>query len=327
MPNPQIVARLRREYKLLKPALNERARRLWAAIEANEVGTGGNSAVADVTGLSRMTINKGKSELKTLQSRRLPPNRIRQPGGGRPRITKQMKRALEGLIIGTSRGKAREPLMWTLDSTRMLAEELKTQKHQVSYRTVAALLSAEGYTISGKRQGKVRGKVGGKSENRAELFKALNQHVKDFQKSGQPVISVGMKSKKADGLQNIQDSRGWIGVGIRRSTADLALDVIRCWWKQLGRAQFPRAKKLLVVTASGGSDLGHFEAALEKLGQELGVTVAVCSLPRGTSKWSRIEQRLLSFIVHQKRQSGPLTGLQAVVEVIGRPRKQAGLRS
>jgi hypothetical protein len=74
------------KYITLKPLLDERARRLWAAVEARSLGRGGIIRVAEATGLARATIRAGLKELDRpisdddgpLSSRRLRP-----PGGGR----------------------------------------------------------------------------------------------------------------------------------------------------------------------------------------------------------------------------------------------------
>jgi hypothetical protein len=44
------------KFAILSPLLDERARRLWAAVEARAIGRGGISQVAEATRLSRATI-------------------------------------------------------------------------------------------------------------------------------------------------------------------------------------------------------------------------------------------------------------------------------
>ena len=67
--------------------LDERQRRLFAGLLAMRRGHGGILAVAEITGLSRTTIRRGRAELRrgvgsTLQ-------RIRKPGGGRKLLEKK----------------------------------------------------------------------------------------------------------------------------------------------------------------------------------------------------------------------------------------------
>ena len=57
------VQSIKAKYISLEPVLDERARRLWAAAEARAIGWGGITRVAEATGLSRVTIRAGLSEL------------------------------------------------------------------------------------------------------------------------------------------------------------------------------------------------------------------------------------------------------------------------
>ena len=109
MQDAQIIARIRRKFRQLQGALNERSRRLWAASEALEIGWGGVTAVAEATRVSQTTVRAGIAELKTPRRGKaaLPPERIRRTGGGRRRAIlndPQLLPALDGLVEPTSRG-------------------------------------------------------------------------------------------------------------------------------------------------------------------------------------------------------------------------------
>src|SRR5213080_2806759 len=80
------IEAVRTKYDLLLPLMTERLRRQWAACEAQTLGRGGLTLVAQATGLSRTTIWSGLRELKQRVERPhddLPPERVRGPGGGR----------------------------------------------------------------------------------------------------------------------------------------------------------------------------------------------------------------------------------------------------
>ena len=51
------------KFNVLRPLLDERTRRLWAAAEARAIGRGGIARVAEATGLSRGTVRAGVREL------------------------------------------------------------------------------------------------------------------------------------------------------------------------------------------------------------------------------------------------------------------------
>jgi hypothetical protein len=55
---------VRTKYELLRPLMDERMRRQWAASEALALKRGGVTVVAKATGLSRTTIGQGMRELR-----------------------------------------------------------------------------------------------------------------------------------------------------------------------------------------------------------------------------------------------------------------------
>jgi len=100
---------LREKVARLWPHLDERARRLFAASEARELGHGGVTAVSRVCGLSRVTITKGMRELDEPP---LPAGRVRRAGAGRPRIEvsdPELVERLDILVEPLSRGAPESP--------------------------------------------------------------------------------------------------------------------------------------------------------------------------------------------------------------------------
>ena len=67
--------------------LDERSRRLFAGIVARQRGYGGIQLVAEITGLSRVTIRRGVRESERGQA--ISSDRVRRPGGGRKRVEKK----------------------------------------------------------------------------------------------------------------------------------------------------------------------------------------------------------------------------------------------
>ena len=66
-------------------SLNERQRRHFAALEAQELGHGGIKQVSEAFGISVVTIREGISEL--IANEQLAPGRIRKEGGGRKKTS------------------------------------------------------------------------------------------------------------------------------------------------------------------------------------------------------------------------------------------------
>jgi hypothetical protein len=66
--------------------LNERNRRRFVGVLANERGRGGTSHLAEVTGLSRATIARGRHEIERANKKQ--PAKVRHFGAGRPLVEK-----------------------------------------------------------------------------------------------------------------------------------------------------------------------------------------------------------------------------------------------
>ena len=145
MRNEELIKKIRRKFERVSGVLNERGRRIWAAAEAEALGSGGQSLVAKATGLSRVTLHREGLERgeDTFSLYCRYPDRIRNRGGGRKKLTPQepgLLLALEALVEPTTGGDPESPLRWTCRSTRQLAAAVATQGYRISHQTVAALL-------------------------------------------------------------------------------------------------------------------------------------------------------------------------------------------
>ena len=105
-------AALSRQYALLRPSLDERGRRLFAATQAQALGYGEIAAVARATGLAPSTIGRGLKEI----AYGAPPSgpRLRRAGGGRKRLTDKnttLERDLQELIAPMTLGCPERPLL------------------------------------------------------------------------------------------------------------------------------------------------------------------------------------------------------------------------
>lgn len=348
------------KYRILQPVLDERARRLWAGTEALAWGRGGIAAVARVTGLSRNTIKRGMQE--SCQKNTLDAARIRRSGGGRKRksvVDPTLMQALERLVEPDSWGDPQSPLRWTCKSTRLLAEEMGRQGYAVSHQTVAHLLHELGYSLQGNR----KSKEGSTHPDRNGQFEHINRKVTVWIRRGQPAVSVDTKKKelvgdfknngqqwhpKGDpqkvrvhdfpdkqlgkaipyGVYDLAQNAGWVSVGVDHDTAAFAVNTIRRWWKSTGQAAYPKAKSLLIMADSGGSNgvrVRLWKWELHKLACETGLTIHVCHLPPGTSKWNKIEHRLFSFI-SQNWRGQPLLTHATIVNLIANTRTSTGLK-
>lgn len=361
MISDTVVQQIEEKYHHLSPYLNERSRRLWAATEALALGYGGIVAVQRATSISQNTIRAGLAELESEALDLAPIGRIRQVGGGRKRVEEQQPsivEALDQLVEPSSRGEPECPLRWTCKSVNQLADALQQQGYQISAMTVYTLLVEMGYSLQSNR----KTQEGKQHPDRDAQFQHIARQVEAFQRQHRPVISIDTKKKEnlgqfknggqewqpqgqpvevkthdfpdktqgkaiPYGIYDLTHNQGWVNVGIDHDTAEFAVESIRRWWQQMGQAQYPRSKHLLITADCGGSN-GYrnrlWKLQLQKFADETGLTLHLCHFPPGTSKWNKIEHRLFCHITTNWR-GQPLTDLQTVINLIGNTTTQTGL--
>ncbi len=148
------------QYERLRPFLDERGRRLWAANEAIGFGRGGIRAVAQVLGMSLVTIIAGVKELK--EARLKPPdpsaNRQRRTGGGRKSLVSkqpEIVKAIEAIVDPVTRGDPMAPLKWTTKSLKKIQEELDSNGYKASPDSISKILREHlGYTLQALKKTK-----------------------------------------------------------------------------------------------------------------------------------------------------------------------------
>ena len=347
-------------FQMLSPFLNERTRRLAAAAEAAALGHGGISLVSRATGVSRRAIRSGLAQLCSPAT--ASDDRIRRAGGGRRKTVAAdttLKSDLERLIDPMTRGDPGSPLRWTCKSVRKLAEELRGMGHATSRRMVAELLHELGYSLQANRK-TFEGK--GHPDRNAQ-FEHINAKVQAALKAGEPVISVDAKKKELVGdfknagrewqpkgqpepvrvydliipelgrdtpcgIYGMARNSGWVDVGTDHDTAAFAVASVRHWWDSMGRANYPRAERLLITADGGGSNGSRvrlWKVELQRSADATGLEIVVCHFPPGTSKWNKIEHRLFSF-VSQNWRGKPLVSHETIVNLIAATKTKTGLK-
>ena len=201
-------------------------------------------------------------------------HRVRRDGAGRPRRTDadtDLCAALEELVEPTTRGDPMSPLRWTCKSVRTLAAELDRQGHPVSHQTVSELLHSLGYSLQVNR----KTREGAGHPDRNAQFEHIARRAKQFQRRGQPVISVDTKKKEwvgdfknagqewypkgqppvvqvhdfqdkelgkaiPYGVYDLRANAGWVSIGIDHDTPEFAVESVYCWWRQMGPRPIPK---------------------------------------------------------------------------------------
>jgi hypothetical protein len=96
----------------------------------------------------------------------------------------------------------------------------------------------------------------------------------------------------------------------------------------MGRGAHRAATELYLTADAGGSN-GYrsraWKAGLQRLADELELTIHVSHFPPGTSKWNKIEHRLFCHITENWRGRALVT-FETLVELIGHTETAAGLR-
>ncbi len=333
---------------------------MWAASEAKAYGRGGITLVSKAIGMSNKTIDKGLKEISGVKSN-ADNSRIRQVGGGRKFLDSQddMVVALEKIMSPHTIGDPESILRWSSKSVRKICNELCNLEYKVSFKTVSSLLKKLGYSL----QSNIKKQEGKQNPDRDEQFHHINDQAVDFIEKGLAVISVDTKKKEnignyknngkeyslkgkptevkthdfpdktlgkvaPYGIYDIGKNKGWVSVGISSDTAAFAVNSIRTWWYKMGQELYKGTTRLMITADCGGSNGNRvrlWKAELQKLANEVNMTICVCHFPPGTSKWNKIEHRMFSYISKNWR-GKPLLTTETVVNLIANTRTETGLK-
>jgi hypothetical protein len=184
------------QVNLLVSRLDEQQRRWFVALEAQRLGHGGQQLLAQITGMERHTIERGRRELEAELSD-CPTERLRAPGGGRPAAEArdpQLMGRLEALVAPETAG---DPMGRRAQAKRSslahLSQALKAAGHPASRPTVSRLLRKLKYSpkVNARR---TEARSSSPAERDAQ-FKHIAAQRTRFAAAGDPVISVDTKKK------------------------------------------------------------------------------------------------------------------------------------
>jgi hypothetical protein len=228
----------------------------------------------------------------------------------------------------------RADVKWTNLSRRQIAERLTAMGTPVSRNIVSLLLRKYGYR---RRKALKKKTMGPRNPNRNAQFENIARLKKEYLKAGLPVISMDTKKKellgdfyrdgKIDtqetittndhdfgsagagtviphGLYDVGKNQAFIHLNTSHDTSELACDSLAAWWDEQGRADYPQAKKLLVLCDGGGSNSATmylFKEDLQKLANRLGIEIRVAHYPPYCSKYNPIEHRLFPHLTRACR--------------------------
>lgn len=342
--------------------LNEKNRRLYAALEALKVGRGGISYIAKIVGCSRKTIARGLRELATLDAEAPVNNYIRQVGGGRkgyevthPNIDEQF---LEILQTYTAGDPMNEKIKWTNLTAAEIAEKLEA-KHgvRVSETVIRQLLPKHNY----RRRKAQKAKTAKTVNHRNEQFENIASLSAQFIRAGNAIISIDTKKKEwlgnfyregrlytqeviktwdhdfnsmADGVviphgvYDVQRNRGYINLGTSKDTSEFVCDSVLQWWTKQGRSDYPEATAILILCDGGGSNnCRHyiFKQDVQELANKTGLEIRIAHYPPYTSKYNPIEHRLFPHVT-RACQGVIFKSVELVKELMMKTKTATGLK-
>lgn len=349
------------EMKKFYNSLSEKDRRRFAGIEAMKLDRGGIVYISEVLGCNRKTVSKGIKELKNLPSNISYQKGIRKPGGGRknyrhkfPDIDEKFLNVIKNYTAGDP---MKEGALWTNLSYERIAEEIFS-KHgiKVSTKVTAQLIKRHKF---GKR--KLQKKSTMKQvKNRNEQFKVINRYKAEYEKTGNPIISMDSKKKEdignffrlgylytqlgisvydhdfksfgkgvaiPHGLYDMLKNRGWINLGTSKDTSEFACDSLREWWYNRGLNDYPDATSLLILCDGGGSNSSRhyiFKEDIQKLADEIGIEIRIAHYPPYTSKYNPIEHRMFPHVT-RACQGVVFDSIEFVKELMEKAKTKNGL--
>lgn len=236
---------------------------------------------------------------------------------------------IEFLLEHDTAGDPITGLKWSRRTTAKVAMALGDFGIQVSAKTVARLLRHMGYSLRVNHKQLATDA----SPDRNEQFLYISDLRDGFQRRGLPIISVDTKKRELvgnfknagarwahspslvndhdfrsdalgvaipHGIYDLLANRGCVTVGVSHDTPAFAARAIARWWQQDGCRRYPRARRMLVLGDTGGSNGCRCRAWKTELHVQLvnvfGLTLTVAHYPTGASKWNPIEHRLFSEI-------------------------------
>jgi transposase len=340
----------------MRESLNEKQWRQYLAMEAKERGN--IAAVAREAKVSTNTIKRGIREVEAGDMYK-EGERIRKEGGGRKPLVEcdsTLVTDLEELL--QPKGDPMRDVQWTSKSLSHLVKGLEARGHRIKKSALAELLHTHRFSLRANKK-TIEGK---QHPDRNAQFEHITRKCEEFEKKGNPEISVDCKKKEllgnfknngrewqakgedtcvnvydfvslADGkavpygIYDLVQKSGFVNVGIDHETAEFAVESIRRWWQQEGSKLYPDAKELLITPDGGGSNGARnnlWKKKLQEFANEEQLTITVAHYPPGTSKWNKIEHQLFSFISINWR-AIPLTSIEVIIRLLSSTTNEKGL--
>jgi len=269
---------------------------------------------------------------KGLEKKEIKADGIRRSGGGRQYIEANYPEIHEVFLEIMSKHTAGSPMneriKWSYLSQAEIVDKLEEKGITVSRFTVRKLLKTHRF----KKRKMSKQKTIKEVEDRDKQFKNIAQLCKQYLKAGQAVISIDSKKKEPlgqlyregqvycqqsqkvydhdfsslqtglvipHGIYDMAQNKAFINLNCSKDTADFVYDSLLLWWQQYGKIDYPKTQTLLILCDGGGSNSCRhyvFKQAIQKLANQIQLTIRVAHYPSYCSKYNPIEHRVFPYV-------------------------------
>lgn len=337
--------------------LSEKDRRSYAAIEAYKLGHGGQKYICEVLGCSPILIMRGITELESDEEY----ESIRLSGGGAKKFIEKNENIMdtfwEILINHTAGDPMNDQILWTDLSVQDIVYQFKIKGFEVSEYIVGQLLKDNKFV---KRKAKKEVELK-EVENRNEQFLNIENLIEEYKATGDPIISIDVKKKEKignfyregklygreatlvydhdfssdgdgviipHGIYDIMRNEAYITIGTSKDTSEFNCDCIEQWYENVGRINYPNARRILILADGGGSNSSRhyiFKQDLQELSNNTELIIRMAHYPPYTSKYNPIEHRVFCHIT-RACQGVVFKSIEIVNELINKTTTSTGLK-
>lgn len=338
--------------------LPENFKRGFAAIEALNVGYGGQAAVCQAFKIDPRTVKRGKEELESEQC--FEKGRVRRSGGGRKKVSdnQEIRDKFEAEITDYEAGDPQDDtLKWLGRLPGQLFKHPSIAAMHLSIYLIKKLLTS----LNFKKRSYSKKIPLGSVEDRDKQFRKISDLKKQFASKKCPIFSIDTKNKELlglfgrggkffgkdpravkdhdfpsssdgkvvpHGLYDITRNVGYITLGISHDTSQFVCDNLLYFWKEYLSAEYPQADSLLLLCDGGGSNSCRCHIVKEdlfKLSCMLGINIVIAHYPAYCSKWNPIEHRLFCHL-HRSFEGAIFDSVETVRDLALKTSTRTGLR-
>ena len=222
----------------------------------------------------------------------------------------------------------RQEVRWTDLSYEQIAGHLAEAGSPVSVPVVKQLLKKHGYVTRKAQKSRA---MGGHPDGNQQ-FEDIARLKREYLGTDDPIVGMDTKKKELignfyragnlltqgvietldhdfpsfaegvvipHGLYDVKHNDGHVNLGTSHDTGEFACESIERWWREKGRALYPRATSILLLCDGGGSNSASqylFKEDLQKLVDRLGIEIRVAHYPPYCSEYNPIEHRLFPHV-------------------------------